>query len=104
MFPGIMSKALTDSIKYNRTSLNMSNAYGVSIYFPYRKTSNVNTAVKNYNNIGVRSEYSDCIKAFASLETGGQIAAGGAGSPISSLISGGGSGGGASGSDAITSL
>ncbi len=99
-----LSKALTDSIKYNRTSSNMSNAYGVSIYFPYRKTSNVNTAVKNYNNIGVRSEYSDCIKAFASLETGGQIAAGGAGSPISSLISGGGSGGGASGSDAITSL
>ncbi len=98
-----LSKALQSSVKYNRTSGNMTNAYGVSIYFPYRKTSSVNTAVKNYNNIGVRSEYSDCIKAFASLETGGQIAAGGSGSPLGSLFGGGG-GGGTSGSGAISSL
>ena len=98
-----LSKALTDSVKYNRTSSNMSNAYGVSIYFPYRKTSSVNTAVKNYNNIGVRSEYSRCIQDFASMGTAGQIAAGGGGSPIGSLL-GGGSSGGASDSGGISSL
>ena len=98
-----LSKALTDSVKYNRTSSNMSNAYGVSIYFPYRKTSSVNTAVKNYNNIGVRSEYSRCIQDFASMGTAGQIAAGGGGSPISSLL-GGGSSGGSGSSSGISSL
>ena len=99
-----LSKALTDSVKYNRTSSNMSNAYGVSIYFPYRKTSSVNTAVKNYNNIGVRSEYSNCIKAFASMGTAGQIAGGGSGSLIGSLLGGGSSSGGSGSSSGIASL
>jgi len=98
-----LSKVLQQSVKYNRTSSNMTNAYGVSIYFPYRKTSSVNTAVSNYSQIGMNSEYSDCIKAFASLETGGQIAAGSSGSIFSSLLGMGG-GDGASGSDAISSL
>ncbi|MBQ9870356.1 MAG: peptidase C11 [Eubacterium sp.] len=98
-----LSKAIQASVKYNRTSSNMTNAYGVSIYFPYRKTSSVSTAVSNNNSIGVNSEYNDCIKAFASLETSGQIAAGGAGSPITSLLGGGGSSSGGS-SDMISGL
>ncbi len=101
-----LSKALQECVKYNRTSSNMTNAYGVSVYFPYRKTSSVNTAVSNYKNIGVNSEYSDCIKAFASLETSGQIAAGGTASPLASLLGGGGSSSSSSGggSDMISGL
>ncbi|MBO6162635.1 MAG: peptidase C11 [Eubacterium sp.] len=100
-----LSQTLLKCVKYNRTSSSMSNAYGLSVYFPYRKTGSVGTAVSNNNNIGLGSEYSDCIKAFASLETGGQISAGGSGSPLGSLLGGafGGSSG-ASGSDGISSL
>ncbi len=98
-----LTKSLLKCVKYNRTSSNITNAFGISVYFPYRKTSSVNTAVSNNQNIGLGSEYSDCIKAFASLETSGQISAGGTGSPLTSLF-GGGSSSGASGSDAISQL
>ena len=100
-----LSRTLLGCVKYNRTSSSMTNAFGLSVYFPYRKTSSVNTAIVNNKAIGMGSEYSDCIKAFASLETGGQISAGGSGSPLGSLL--GGSflgGGGASGSGGISSL
>ncbi|MCR4584819.1 MAG: peptidase C11 [Lachnospiraceae bacterium] len=60
------------AVKYNRTSSNMTNAYGVSIYFPYRKTSKVNTAQNIYGEIGLDSEYSDCIREFAGIQSTGQ--------------------------------
>ncbi len=81
-----LSDAIQNAVKYNRTSSNMSNAYGVSIYFPYRRTSNVDTACSTYSQIGMDSEYSKCIKQFASLETTGQVAAGGTSSPLPSLM------------------
>ncbi|MCH5203512.1 MAG: peptidase C11 [Oscillospiraceae bacterium] len=81
-----LSAAIKSAVKYNRTSSNMTNAYGVSIYFPYRKTSYVDKACNTYELIGMDSEYADCIKKFAQLETSGQIAAGGSTSPISSLF------------------
>ncbi len=81
-----LSNAIQSAVKYNRTSSNMSNAYGISIYFPYRRTSNVDTACDTYNRIGMDSAYSKCIRQFASLETTGQIAAGGTSSPLSALM------------------
>lgn len=81
-----LSNAIKDTVKYNRTSNDINNAYGVSIYFPYRKTSSVDTACKTYNKIGMDSEYSQCIRQFASLETSGQISAGGTSSPVPSLF------------------
>ena len=81
-----LSEAIKNAVKYNRTSSDISNAYGVSIYFPYRKTSSVDTACNTYNKIGMDSEYSQCIKQFASLETAGQISAGGTSSPVPSLF------------------
>ena len=88
-----LSKALQAAVKYNRTSTNMTNAYGVSIYFPYQRTSYVDTACNINHQIGLGSEYSQCIRQFASLETSGQIAAGGTGSAIGSLFDLGGSSG-----------
>ena len=83
------SKSLADvllhAIKYNRTA-NITNAYGLSIYFPYKKVSGVDTAVKTYSNIGLDSKYSDCIREFASLGAYGQAAAGGTGSALPSLL------------------
>ena len=77
---------LKKSIKYNRTSSNMTNAYGVSIYFPYKRTSYVDSACDIYDSIGMDDNYSKCIRQFAKLETSGQIAAGGSTSPIGSLF------------------
>ncbi|MBR4201776.1 MAG: peptidase C11 [Oscillospiraceae bacterium] len=95
--------ALKNAVKYNRTSSNMTNAYGVSIYFPYKRASMVDSACSTYNQINMDQSYIKCIRQFASLETSGQIAAGGSGSPLDSLF-GGASGGSSGSADMIGSL
>lgn len=99
-----LSSAIKNAVKYNRTSSNMTNAYGVSIYFPYNKTSYVDQACNTYEIIGMDDEYANCIKKFAQLETSGQIAAGGSGNPLASLFGLGSSGGSSGSADIITSL
>lgn len=101
-----LAAAIRGAVKYNRTSSNISDAYGVSIYFPYKRTSYVDTACSTYSQIGMVDAYSRCIRQFAKLETSGQIAAGGTGSPIGSLfsLSGSGSTGSSGNSDVIGSL
>ncbi len=83
-----LAEALKGAVKYNLTSSNMTNAYGVSIYFPYKRASYVDKACDTYELIGMDSEYADCIKQFAMVETSGQVAAGGSASasPINSLF------------------
>ncbi len=81
-----LAQALRGAVKYNATSRNISNANGVSIYFPYGKTSSVSTASKLYDQIGLDSAYTDCIKSFASLEVAGQTAAGGQSGQLGSLF------------------
>lgn len=65
-----LAKALRACVKYNRT--NISNAYGISIYFPYENKSTMNSAVSVYNSIGFDSEYTACIKSFASTSAAAQ--------------------------------
>ena len=79
-----LSRAIQSSVKYNRVS-GMTNAYGLSIYFPYQKVSNVDRAVDTYRQIGMDDSYGECIRAFASVEASGQAAYGGFGSPYGSL-------------------
>lgn len=98
-----LAEAVKGAVKYNRTGGAMTNAYGVSIYFPYKRTSYVDTACSTYSQIGLDDEYSKCIKQFASLETSGQIAAGGTGSAAASLF-GGLSSGSSGNADAIGQL
>ncbi len=83
-----LAEALKGAVKYNLTSSNMTDAYGVSIYFPYKRASYVDKACDTYELIGMDSEYADCIKQFAMVETSGQVAAGGSASasPINSLF------------------
>ena len=83
-----LAGVIQSCVKYNRVS-GVSNAYGLSVYFPYKKISNVDKAVRTYQQIGLDDAYSDCIRAFASLESSGQIAAGGSSSPMGSLLGGG---------------
>ena len=100
-----LAKVLLNAVKYNRTA-NITNAYGLSIYFPYKKAGSVDKAVATYNSIGLDSRYSDCIREFASLGAYGQAAAGGTGSALPSLLGGlsGGSSSGASGQDLMQLL
>ena len=53
-----LAKALLGAVKYNRTSSNMTNAYGVSIYFPYQNKKAVNQAVSTYKAVGMDDSYS----------------------------------------------
>ena len=99
-----LADVLLSSVKYNRTSPNMTNAYGVSIYFPYRRTSKVDSQVNIYSEIGMDDEYSKCIKSFAGMETSGQISTGGASSPLGSLLSMSSGSGTTTGADALSSL
>ncbi|MBE6988730.1 MAG: peptidase C11 [Ruminococcaceae bacterium] len=93
-----LAKALLSTVKYNRTSSNMTNSYGLSIYFPLRKASMVDEAVDTYELIGMDEEYVRCIKAFASMEVSGQAASGGTASPLPSLFEMLGTAGGSAGS------
>ena len=71
-----LAKALQGAVKYNRTGGGISNAYGLSIYFPYKKTGKVSQMVSTYKAIGMDDEYTRCIQEFASLELSGQLSAG----------------------------
>ena len=83
-----LAQAILGAVKYNSVSSNMTNAYGLSVYFPYKKISLVDSAVKTYKQIGLNDEYAKAIQEFASLEVSGQAAAGGSytGSPLPSLF------------------
>ena len=88
-----LANAILGAVKYNRTSSNMTNAYGLSAYFPYSKPGKVDSSIAACQAVDMDSEYLDCIKSYAALETGGQAASGG-GSPLTSLFGGSGSSGG----------
>ena len=81
-----LAEALRGAVKYNLTSASMTNSYGISIYFPYKKVSSVDSMVRTYEQIGMDAEYTRCIREFASVEVGGQAAAGGSGSPLPALL------------------
>lgn len=101
-----LADALKSSIKYNRTSSNMTNAYGLSIYFPYQKASKVDAMVDQYEDIGMDEDYAKCIQSFASMGVAGQVASGGTGSPMTSIFGdmAGQSSGGGSSAELITQL
>ena len=83
-----LADTLKGAIKYNRTSSNMTNAYGLSIYFPYQRTNKVDAMVDTYEDIGMDEDYAKCIQSFASMGVAGQVASGGTGSPMQSLFGG----------------
>ena len=96
-----LADALLGAVKYNRTSSNMTNAYGLSIYFPYRKTSTVNQAVSTFEQIGMDKSYTQCIRQFSDVAASGQAVSGGSGSPLPALL---GMLGGSTGAEDISAL
>ncbi len=83
-----LAKTLLGAVKYNKTSSSINNAYGISIFFPYQRTSYVKTAVSTYDAIGLDSAYSRCIQQFATLEQGGQQGSSSMGFDVSNLLGG----------------
>ena len=82
-----LASVIRGAVKYNRTSANMTNAYGLSIYFPYRGSARyVDSVSKTYNEIGMDADYTTCIRQFASLQVSGQAASGGSGTPYNTLF------------------
>ncbi len=98
-------KALTDilqsAVKYNRTSSDMTNSYGLSIYFPSQKLSMVDRAASTYRQIGIDETYTRCIRQYASIAASGQAASGGTSSPLPALL---GTSGGSLGADMVSAL
>lgn len=81
-----LADTLTAAVKYNRNSTAISHANGLSIYFPYQSMNSVSTAVKTYNAIGLDKSYTECIKSFASIAAGGQVASGSSDNPLGTLL------------------
>ena len=75
-----LAKTLQSAVKYNKTGGGITNAYGLSIYFPHKRANKVSEIVSTYQAIGMEEEYTRCIQEFASLEISGQVSAG---TPIS---------------------
>lgn len=82
----LLGEAIKGAVKYNRTSSNMTNSYGLSIYFPYQRVSKVDSAVNTYSQIGMDADYARAIQEFASMETAGQASGGGMGTSLNSLL------------------
>ncbi len=101
-----LSNSLKGAVKYNKTSSNMTNAYGLSIYFPYRQTSKVDNMVDTYDEIGMDESYSTCIQKFASMAYYGQAAGSSTSnaSPASILLGTGGSGGSSASMDSAQAI
>ena len=78
-------EVLLSAVKYNRTSPDMTNSYGLSIFFPQRSLSSVSTMVKAYKTLGVDENYTKCIQEYATVSASGQSVSGAGSSPYSIL-------------------
>ena len=83
-----LAQTLLNAIKYNRISSSTSNAYGLSIFFPYNKVNKVDTISKIYDSIGMDKEYTSCLKKFATMGVSGHAVSTGSSNPLSSLLGG----------------
>ncbi len=81
-----LTQTILGAVKYNRTSSDMTNACGLSIYFPYRSAKMVDRIVNTYKQIGMDEEYSRCISGFAKMEVSGQAVSGGTTNPLETLL------------------
>jgi hypothetical protein len=86
-----LADSIKSAVKYNRTSDQICNAYGLSIYFPQNRPGNVKKAKNLYSNIeGMDKSYSTAIQGYADKQSGGQSSSsafGGTGDALQSLLS-----------------
>ena len=99
-------QVLLSAVKYNRTSSNMCNSYGLSVYFPGSRSSKVDTMVGLNKELGMDTDFTQCIQQYATMQTAGVSTSGGTTNVFDMLSgSGGYSGyGSSSGSFDVSSL
>ncbi|MCR5229594.1 MAG: hypothetical protein K6D03_05670 [Solobacterium sp.] len=85
-----LADAVQSCVKYNRCN-NMTNAYGMSIYFPYKSTSAVSKAAKIYENIDMDENYTSAIRSFATLAGSGQVVSNNSSNSLFDILGGAGS-------------
>ena len=90
-----LAEAIQGAVKYNRVS-GITDAYGLSVYFPKSSLRSINSMLRLYENIGMDENWGESVRAYATLESSGQIAASsgqaygsGSGSLIDILLGGG---------------
>ncbi len=105
-----LAQAVQSAVKYNRVN-GITNAYGLSIYFPNSSLKSVNSMIQICEEIGVDSEWTEGIRAYATLEQSGQIVANngysygsGSGSLLDVLLGSGSSGSGSYSNDSGSSV
>ena len=81
-----LADAVLGAVKYNTTSRSVRDAYGLSVYFPYSRSSKVDSMVSTYETIGMDEEYARCIQEFASMNVAGQVASGGTAYGMDTLL------------------
>ncbi|MDO4571922.1 MAG: clostripain-related cysteine peptidase [Clostridia bacterium] len=81
-----LAAALRSCVKYNRCGAGVTNANGVTVYFPYQSLSKVSTALSTFDKIGMDESYLNCIRSFASMAAGGQVVSGGSSDALGSLL------------------
>ncbi len=67
-----VTDAIQNAVKYNRTGSAVSNAYGLSIYFPYARLNRVDHMVNTYQQLGLDNDYTKAIQKFATVTAAGQ--------------------------------
>ncbi len=89
-----LSEAVQSAVKYNRVA-NMTNAYGLSIYFPNASLRSVNSMISLCDEVGIDGSWGDGIRAYAALSSSGQLVAdhgysygSGSGSLLETLLGG----------------
>ena len=70
----LLAESIQDAVKYNKVN-NVSNAYGLSIYFPNSSLKSINSMLNLYEKIGMDSSWSEGVRTYATLESSGQIVA-----------------------------
>ncbi|MCR5179508.1 MAG: peptidase C11 [Lachnospiraceae bacterium] len=99
-----LAEAIKGCVKYNMTSSSMTNSYGLSMYFPMKRASQVDSMVDTAEGIGMSGDYTAMIRDAASMNVYGQVATGGSGDASASLFGSGSAGSMDSSIDAIATL
>ncbi len=83
-----LAEAIQNAVKYNRAK-GVSNAYGLSMYFPNNNLRYMNTMSKIYDEIGMDESFTGSVKQYATLESSGQIVTNSTGTSLFDLLTGG---------------
>ena len=87
-----LADIVLSAVKYNRTSSDMTNSYGLAVYFP-NQNKYTDSMAATYKALELSSSYSDSFRKIAAVQEAGQSLSGGSHS-LNDILGGGSSGSG----------